>query len=56
MEQLTVSIRQASDMTSLSLRTIERLVRSGGVRNLKVGRRRLVYVDSLREFLEGKAA
>ncbi|MFC3786698.1 excisionase family DNA binding protein [Sphingopyxis italica] len=56
MEDLTLSIKRASEITSLSLRTIERMAASGEVRSLKIGRRRLVYADSLRDFLKAKAA
>lgn len=51
MEQVTLSVRQASEMTSLSIRTIKRIVARGDVKSVRIGRRRLVFMDSLQGFL-----
>lgn len=50
-ETLAVSLKKACDMTGVSRSTFYRLVGAGRVRLLKVGRRSLVDMASLRAFL-----
>ena len=52
---ITISQQAAADLTDLSVRTIGRLVASGKVRSIKIGRRRLVYRDSVLELVGAKA-
>lgn len=52
MEKLVISIRQMSELTPWSERTCERMVARGDVDSTLIGRRRLVYMDSLRELLD----
>lgn len=52
MERVTLSVRQASELTSLSERTMKRIVARGDVKSVMIGRRRLVFMDSLQDFLE----
>ncbi|MDT7527992.1 helix-turn-helix domain-containing protein [Sphingopyxis sp. SE2] len=49
---MTLSVRQASELTSLSERTMKRIVARGDVKSVMIGRRRLVFMDSLQDFLE----
>lgn len=51
MTALTVSIDEAVKATSLSIATIHRYLASGKIKSRKVGRRRLIDAQSLREFV-----
>jgi len=51
MENLTVSVEQASKMTSLAPRTLHRLMAEGELASIKLGKRRLVVMESLRKLL-----
>ncbi|NYH94541.1 helix-turn-helix domain-containing protein [Novosphingobium marinum] len=51
MEQITVSISKAAELTSLHRATLYRAMESGKLRSFKVGSRRLIDVQSLREFV-----
>ncbi len=55
MERLTVSIAEAAKITSLNRVTIYRRINDGSLKSIKVGRRRLVDLQSLRN-LVGVAA
>lgn len=53
MEQqpLTITIRRATEYSGLSVPTIERRIASGELESIKVGRRRLIKMASLRKML-----
>lgn len=51
-EQLAVSPSQASFLTSLSKRTIQKLMSRGAIPYRKVGRRTLIPFSALKEFLQ----
>jgi excisionase family DNA binding protein len=51
-EPLAVDVREAARLTSLSARTIRRYILLGRLRVVRVGRRVLVPVESLRALLE----
>jgi excisionase family DNA binding protein len=51
-----VSIPQAAKMLGVSKKTFYPLIREGKVRTIKIGRRVLVSVQSLHEFVDGKTA
>lgn len=42
--------REAADLLSISLRTIDFLIASGGLKSQRLGRRRLIARKSLEEF------
>lgn len=48
---ITISPRDAAGITNLSERTIGRLIAAGRIRSTKIGRRRLIYRDSVLELL-----
>ncbi len=52
MEKMMMSVDQAVSALSLGRRTVCRLIAEGDIASTKVGTRRLIYVDSVREFLE----
>jgi excisionase family DNA binding protein len=52
MEPLAVDLREAARLTSLSVRTLRRYVRIGRLRVVRVGRRILVPIDSLKALLK----
>jgi excisionase family DNA binding protein len=43
----TVTVYEASHMTGLGLTTITTLIGTGALRSTKIGRRRLIFVDSI---------
>lgn len=49
-------VDEAADAMRLSRSMIYELIRSGQLRTVKLGRRRLVPVDALNEYLDGLAA
>jgi excisionase family DNA binding protein len=51
-ESITVSVKDAALMTGLSRWTIYQLLDKQAVRSVYQGSRRLVVVDSLREYVE----
>jgi len=51
MELLAVDVREAARLTSLSARTIRRNIRLGRLDGVRVGRRILVPVESLKALL-----
>lgn len=51
MEPLAVDVHEAARLTSLSARTIRRHIRLGRLRVVRVGRRLLVPMESLRALL-----
>lgn len=53
---LAFSVRDSSRVTGLSERTINTLIATKKLRSVKIGRRRLVPMDAIRELLEGAAA
>lgn len=50
--RVAVSIPEAAEMLSLSVNSVWRLLRTGDLHRLRVGRRSLVSVDELRAFLK----
>jgi excisionase family DNA binding protein len=55
METITPALytqQQTSVVLGVSVRTIERLVRDGELRSVKVRDRRMIFRDSVDEFLE----
>jgi excisionase family DNA binding protein len=52
----TVSMQEASDIIGLGMTTIVALVRDEKLRSVKVGRRRLIFLDSIDELLGAEAA
>jgi excisionase family DNA binding protein len=54
MRPIGVSIPQAAKMLGVSKKTFYPLIREGKVRTVKIGRRVLVSVQSLHEFMDGK--
>jgi excisionase family DNA binding protein len=51
-----VSIPQAAKMLGVSKKTFYPLIKEGKIRTVKIGRRVLVSVQSLHEFVDGKTA
>lgn len=51
MTTLTVSISQATEMTSLHRATLYRALAAGRLKSKRVGGRRLIDAQSLREFV-----
>ena len=52
MYQLTTSISQAAEALSLGRTSIYQLINEGRLATVKIGRRRLVKVDSIRLLIE----
>jgi excisionase family DNA binding protein len=50
-EIITATIETFGEMSGLSRRTIYRLIESGAIRSVKIGTRRLVVIESYREYL-----
>jgi hypothetical protein len=48
---LTVGVKRATAMSGLSARGIWEQIKAGKLKTMRVGRRRLIQVDSLRVFL-----
>ena len=48
---LTISFKQAAQMLNVSASSVRRQAAAGRVATIRVGRRRMVVVDSLREFV-----
>jgi excisionase family DNA binding protein len=55
-EPLLVSVREAAEMLGVSIRTAAKLVDSGELRSLKIGRRRLVPVAAVHELIAERLA
>ena len=53
-ERISVSIQEAAKMLGISKPHFYPLIKEGKVRTVKIGRRILVSVQSLREFVDGK--
>ncbi len=51
MEPLAVDVREASRLTSLSVRTIRRYIAGGQLRATRLGRRVIVPLDALRALI-----
>ncbi len=49
---VTTTRRGAKDRSGLGLRTIDELVSDGRLRSTKIGRRRLIFIDSIDALLE----
>jgi excisionase family DNA binding protein len=54
--RLTVSVHEASHMTGLGLTTLFAMIGDGRLRSTKVGRRRLIFIDSIEKALTDTAA
>lgn len=52
MDQFTASITEAAKALSLGRTSIYALINSGTLKTVKIGRRRLVKVESIRQLLE----
>jgi len=48
---ITVTLKKAEEESGLSLRTLQYAIARGELNSVRVGRRRLIPVDSLRRFL-----
>lgn len=55
MEPLAVDVQEAGRLTSLSTRTIRRYIKLGRIHAIRVGRRILVPVSSLKQLLEERS-
>jgi excisionase family DNA binding protein len=53
-ERIGVSVEQAAEMLSLSVRSIWVLVKDGRIRHVRFGTRCIISVQSLREYVDGK--
>jgi len=53
-ERISVSIQEAATMLGISKPHFLPLIKDGQVRTVKIGRRTLVSVQSLRDFVDGK--
>ena len=51
MEKLAYSIDEATEVISLSRDLINDLIRTGQLRSVKVGRRRIIPADAIYDFL-----
>ena len=49
-----VSIPKAAQMIDVSLNTFKPLIKEGKIRTIKIGKRIIVSVQSLRDFVDGK--
>lgn len=52
LEPITITVKTAAEITGVCERTILRAIETQELRSTTLGRRRLVYYDSLKEFLE----
>lgn len=52
MQPFTISVTDAAKALSLGRTSIHALISSGRLETIKIGRRRLVKVDSIRQLLE----
>lgn len=51
-DRLLYSIPDAADQLSVSARVLERLIADGDIDTVKIGRRRLVPDDALRQYVD----
>jgi excisionase family DNA binding protein len=51
MKKLSVTLKQATEATGLSVRKLYNLIAEGRLKSVAVGRRRLILWDSLEELL-----
>jgi excisionase family DNA binding protein len=54
MEKIGYSVDETVEASGLGRSTIYELIRSGELDSIKVGRRRIVPADALREFIDTK--
>jgi excisionase family DNA binding protein len=52
---ITVTMQKAAEESGLSLRTLQYAIAHEDLKSVKVGRRRLIPVEALRQFLLGHA-
>ena len=52
-ERIGVSAEEAAEMIGVSTRTIWKMIKDGSVKTTRVGKRVIVSVQSLREFVDG---
>jgi excisionase family DNA binding protein len=50
-QKLAVSTHEAADLAGVGRTTIYEALRSGDLKSLKIGKRRLIRVDALRDWL-----
>nr|WP_155986198.1 helix-turn-helix domain-containing protein [Novosphingobium lentum] len=55
-EPITVRVDDAARITGLCRSKIFRLIASGDIETVKIGKARIVFVDSLNAFLRARAA
>lgn len=53
---VTYNVDEAAQALRISRALLYQLIRSGRLRTVKIGSRRLVPVDALREYIDGGAA
>jgi excisionase family DNA binding protein len=53
-ERFTCSVAEAEQATSLSQKTIARMIARGELESVMVGGRRLVLIESLRQVINGR--
>jgi excisionase family DNA binding protein len=51
---MSLTLRQASEASGLSIRKIYQLIGSGQLKSKRIGKRRLILMDSLRQLLYGE--
>jgi excisionase family DNA binding protein len=51
---VTVSVKEAATLLSISVSTIRRHIVAGKIASLKIGRRRVVAYEALQEFIRAK--
>ena len=56
MEKLAFSIDETTEILPLSRDLINDLIRTGRLRSVKVGRRRIIPADAIHEFLNDEGA
>lgn len=56
LEPITVRVGDAARMTGLCRSKIFRLIASGDIEAVKIGKARVVFIDSLKQFLRARAA
>ncbi|WP_157093137.1 helix-turn-helix domain-containing protein [Paraurantiacibacter namhicola] len=54
-EPITVSISDAQNLLSVGRSTVFKLLKSGELSSFRCGRRRLIVLNSIREYVESRA-
>ncbi|MDR0328280.1 MAG: helix-turn-helix domain-containing protein [Planctomycetaceae bacterium] len=53
-ERIGYSIKETTESLGISRETVDSLIREGKIRAIKIGKRVIVSVQSLRDFVDGK--